>query len=288
LAVAVVIYQRSALKKIMKNTHWFVGSLLLLALTARADTYLASPTSDFLILSNISGTVRVLDARGLVLEKNHSYMPRIALDDLSPAELQSLLETKTAYAGLTTFVSVRGTNGPGAAIENQLQQTWRQGKSLAGKIQTRLEILQDLRDYNTESALLPGSLAVAGQYAANDIAINNRLTNRAATTVAAAAQVEATAVNRAGSPLAQEAAQQAQENYRQMAVRVKKASDLDVISNGQITEANQQVAEHLAKCAALATRLASHGIMVSGVPPFDSIPPLMLEVEVNADRKAKL
>ncbi len=259
----------------------------MLVLTASANDYLAPPTSDFLVLSNANGTVRVLDSKGLVLERNLVYLPRIPLADLSPAQLHALLETKTAYASLTAFASVHGTNAQGAVMEHQLQQTWHQGRSLAGKIQTRLEILEDLRDYNNEIALVPGSLAAADQYAANDVPINNQLTSRAATVVVAAAQVEATAVNQNSGPAAQVAAQQAQENYQDMAVRLVEAKDRDVMANGQIAAANQQVTNHLARCAALSARLAARGFKVSGVPPFCPVPPLTLSAEVDAERKPK-
>ncbi len=273
----------------MKHTPWLVGLsivlMLAVATSVHAGDYLAPPTSDFLVLSNASGTLRVLDSKGLVLEKNLAYLPRIPLADLSPAQLQDLLETKTAYASLTAFVTVHATNAQGAAIEHQLQQTWQQGPSLAGKIQTRLEILEEMRDYNNEVALVPASMAAANQYAANEIPLNSRLTNRAATAITAASQVEATELDRAGSPAAQLAEQQAQENYRELAVRAERANDQDMIAKGQIAGANQQVADHLAKCAALATRLASHGINVSGTPPFSFIPPLVLQSEVDAERK---
>lgn len=261
--------------------------VLAVATSVRAGNYLAPPTSDFLVLSNATGTLRVLDSKGLVLEKNLAYLPRIPLADLSPAELQTLLETKTAYASLTAFASTHATNAQGAAIEHSLLQTWQQGSSLAGKIETRLEILEDLNDYNNEIATLSASMVAANQYAANEVPLNNRLTNRAATAVVAAAQVEVTALDRAGGPAAQVAAQQAQENYQELTARAARANDRDLIAKGQIAGANQQVANHLAKCATLATRLASHGIYVSGTPPFSFIPQLTLQSEVDTERKTK-
>src|ERR1035438_8971661 len=121
----------------MKNTYWLVGRLIILVLAVatnvHAENHLAPPTSDFLVLSNATGTLRVLDSKGLVLEKKLAYLPRIPLADLSPAELQDLLETKTAYASLTSFASGHATNAQGAVIEHQLQQTWQQGQSLAGR-----------------------------------------------------------------------------------------------------------------------------------------------------------
>ena len=252
-----------------------------------ADSYLAPPTSNFLVLSNVAGQLRVLDSKGLVLERNLVYQPRIPLAALSPAQLQALLETKTAYDTLTAFGSVPGTNAQRAVVEHQLQQTWHQGHSLAERIQTRLEILEDLRDYNNEIALVPGSVAAAGQYAVNALAVNNRLTNRAATVVVAAARVEEVErYKAAGGANTERAARQAQENYRESAVRVDAASAQAMTANGQIAGANQQVADHLAKCAALSTRLASHGINVPSVAPFYPIPALTLQPEVNAERKA--
>ena len=251
-----------------------------------AGSLLEPPAGDFLVLSNVTGMVRVLDCKGLVLEKNMVYLPRIQLVDLSPAELQSLLETKTAYAGLTAFGSDHATNAQGAVMEHQLQQIWNQGRSLAEKMQTRLEILADLREYNYNLAFLPESMAAASQYDAQAVAVNDRLTNRAATVVAAAAQVEATELDRAGGPAAQAAEQQAQETYRELVERVEKANDRAIIANGQAANANQQVVDYLANCAAISTRLAGLGINVSGAPPFYPIPPLTLQAEVDAERKA--
>jgi len=282
----------------MKNIHRLVLSIIALALVASAPGQsavtrspagrsLETPMNNILVLSNATGEVRVLDSKGVVLEKNLVFLPRIPLADLSPAQLQALLETKTAYATLTAFGSGSGTNAQGAVIEHQLQQTWHQGHSLAGKIQTRLEILEDLRDYRTEIAILPASIAAANQYAVNDIAINDRLTNRAATAVVAVAQVEAVERDQAaGGANTDLAAQKAQENYLKSAARVEVANDRAMISNGQIAGANQQITDHLAKCASLATRLASHGINVPSVPPFYPIPPLDMRSEVDAERTA--
>lgn len=283
--------------KFMKNIQWPVWSLVVLALAAHvsgqsaasttAYHYYAPPAGDFLVLSNVSGTVRVLDSKGLVLERNLAYLPRIPLTKLSTEQLQSLLETKTAYAGLTAFASANGTNGQGATLELQVQQSWRRGGSLAEKIQTRLEILEDLRDYNNEIVLLPGSLAAANQYVANNVAVNNRLTNRAAVAVAAAAQVETAELNRAagGGEETRVAEQQAHAVYQASAARVERANDRANIANAQIAGANQQVTDHLARCAALAARLADRGIKVPGEPPFYLVPPLTLQTEVDAERK---
>lgn len=281
----------------MKSKYGLGWSLIVLTFLARAmdesaaasipaDGYLEPPAGNFLVLSNVTGEVRVLDSKGLVLEKHLTYLPRIPLANLSADQLHALLETKTAYASLTAFGSSSGTNGQGVAVERELQDAWHQGPSLAGRIQTRLEILEDLRDYNNEIALLSGSLAAAGQYAANDIPINNRLTNRAATVVAAAAQVETAENYRAtGGADAPQAEQQARQVYQATAARMERANDVAMVANGQIAGANQAITNHLARCAALAARLATHGINVSGVPPFSPIPPLTLQAEVDAERK---
>ena len=281
----------------MKNAHGLVWSLIVmtLALVAEgqtvatgvpADRLLEPPTGDYLVLSNASGMVRVLDSRGLVLEKNRVYLPRIQLADLSPAELQALLETRTAYAGLTTFVSVPGTNVQGAAMEHQLQRIWHDGRSLAERMQTRLVILADLREYNSNLTFLPGSMAVANEYNAQADAANDRLTARGETVVAAAAQVEATELNRADGPASELAEQQAQENYRELVVRVEKANDRANSADAQAANANQQATDYRANCIAISTRLAALGIHVPGAPTFYPVPALTLRAEVDADRKA--
>jgi hypothetical protein len=282
----------------MKNTHWLVWSLIVMALATSASGQpaatvvpagraLKTPADDFLVLSNVTGEVRVLDSQGLVLEKNLVFLPRIKLSDLSPAELQSVLETRAAYNTLTAFGSLQGTNAQGAVIEKQLQQVWRQGQSLAEKIQTRLEILADLREYNINVAFLPGSVAAAGQYAVNADAVNDRLTNRAAIVATAAAQVEASEQQRAaGLAGADQAEHQAREIYRETAARSERANDRAMIANGQAVGASQQVAAYMARCAALSTRLAGHGINVPSAPPFYPIPPLTIKAEVDAERTA--
>jgi len=269
------------------STRLFIVLLLAAATSSHASDHLTPPTSDYLVLSNATGTVRVLDTKGLVLQQNTTYLPRIALVDLSPAELQTLLESKTAYASLTSFASPLGANEQGIAIEHQLQQTWHQGTSLAAKMQTRLAILKDLRDYNTEIALVSGSATAANQYALNGVPVNNQLNDRAGTVVLAAAQVEKTQLNQADGPDGQLAAQQAQENYRRSTVRVEHANNLAVIANSQTAGANQQVTDHLANCATLATRLAGYGITVSAVPPFTPVPLLTLQTEVDAERSTR-
>lgn len=282
----------------MKNTHWLVWSLIGLALAASASGQAAitivsagrsleAPTNDILVLSNASGELRVLDSKGLVLEAGLDFLPRVKLADLSPSELHALLETKTAYAALTTFGSLQGTNAQRAAMENQLQQIWRHGQSLAEKIQTRLEILEDLREYNINLALLPASVVATSQYEVHAIAVDDRLTNRAALVVTADAQVEATEQERAaGDAGARLAEQQARETYRETTERYERANERAMIANGQAVGASQQLTDYLAKCAALSTRLASHGIHVPGAPPFYPVPPLMIKAEVDAERTA--
>ena len=251
-----------------------------------AGSLLEPPTGDYLVLSNATGMVRVLDSKGLVLEKNQVYLPRIQLADLSPAELQALLETRTAYASLTSFGSVPGTNVQGAAMERQLQRIWHDGRSLAEKMQTRLEILADLRKYNYTLGFLPGPRAAASQYNTQAAAANDQLKTRGATVVVAAAHVEATELNRADGPAGRAAEQQAQENYRELVVRVEKANDRANIANAQAANANQQVTDYQANCVAISTRLAGLGINVPGAPTYYPVPPLTLQTEVDAERKA--
>jgi hypothetical protein len=225
---------------------------------------LNSPTNNTLVLSNAAGKVRVLDSQGLVLETNYNFLPRIKLADLSPDELRALLETKTAYATLTTFPSLYGTNALGSVLESQLEQVWRRGNSLAEKIQARLEILQDLREYNITVASLPASMAAVGQYSVNADVADDRVADREADLGSA------------------DSRQGRHEEWE----RFKKANDRALAENGQAVASQQQVADSMAKCAALSGRLASHGISVPAAPPFALIPPMTMKAEVDAVRMA--
>jgi hypothetical protein len=282
----------------MKNIHWSVWSLVVMALAASAQGQPAvtsirdgrsyeAPTSDFLALSYATGEVRVLDSKGLLLESKQVYLPRVQLSDLSTAELEALLETKTAYAALTVYGSLQWTNAQSAVIENQLQQVWRRGGTLAEKMQTRLEIMADVREYNYNLVFLPGSMAAASQYDAQAVAVHDQLTNRAAIVVTAAARVDIAEQERAyGIADARLSERQARETYQEMAERLERANNQAIIANGQAANANQQVTDYLANCAAISTRLASHGINVPAVPPFYPIPPLTMQSEVDAERVA--
>jgi len=171
-------------------------------------------------------------------------------------------------------------------MERQLRRIWREGRSLAEKMQTRLEILADLREYNYNVAYLPESVAIAGQYNAQAAADKSRLTTRGATVVAAAAQVEATAIDLNDSRVDPLAEQQAQEIYRESVARVERANDRAIIANARAANANQQATDYQANCVTISTRLAGLGIQVPGAPTFYPIPPLTLRSEVDADRKA--
>ena len=279
----------------MKSLHRLISSLIVMALVTvaqgqlvatrdSAGSLLKPPTGDFLVLSNAAGMVRVLDVKGLVLERNLTYLPRIQLADLSPAQLQALLETRIAYAGLTIFVSGQGTNVSGAVMEHQLQRIWQDGRSLAEKIQTRLEILADLREYNYNLGFLPQSMAIASEYNAQAAVVNDGLATRGATVVAAAAQVKAAELARAEGTADRFTELQAQDNYREYVARVERANDRAIVANDRAASANQQVTDYRANCLAISTRLAALGIYVPGAPTFYPVPPLTLQAEVDAER----
>ena len=246
-----------------------------------------SPASDFLSLIHASGEVRVLDAKGLLLESNLAYLPRIKLSDLSQAELQALLETKTAYAALTAYGSLQPTNAQGAAIENQLRQVWQRGGSLAEKMQTRLDILADLREYNSNLVLLQGSITVASQSDARAAAVYDRQTNRAALLATAAVHVDMAEQQQASGATDSRLGEfQAKETYQAMAERLAMANGRTIIADGQAANASKQVTDYLANCAEISARLATHGIIVPAAIPFYPIPTLMMRSEVDAERVA--
>lgn len=252
-----------------------------------AGTTLEAPTNNWLMLPNVTGELRVLDTNGLVLESNFVYLPRIHVTDLSDGELHALLETRTAYDALTKFGPVTATNAQSAVIEGQLQQIWVQGHSLAEKIQTRLQILNDMHAYNTDVALLPGTVNFANQAAAYAGAANDRLAQKSDLTAAAASRVDNAEEARAyGNDPAGGTVHDAREGYREEAERLERADNRAQIAASQLAAANQQVMDYENKCAEISARLAARGISVPHSPPFYPIPPLSMRSEVDAERAA--
>jgi hypothetical protein len=244
----------------------------------------APPTNTLLELSNVTGDLKVLDVNGLVLETNFVFLPRIKLSDLSTPELHALLENKTAYTALTVFGEIHYRNSDSVALENQLQKVWAQGRTLAEKIQTRLEILDAMRAYNYEVAALPATEALASQ---NDLYSNNvnaRWALKADATVSASAQVENAEEARAYGDASRHDVHDARDIYEESAERLARADNRVMVANNQSATAHQMVADRLTRCAALSARLASYGITVAGSPPFAPIPPLSLGQAVDAER----
>jgi hypothetical protein len=200
---------------------------------------LKAPHSNRLTLSAIAGKVRVLNSKGLILETNYAYTAAIQISDLSDQELHALLETKTAYTALTAFGPVNERTTQSVAIENQLRQIWLQGKSLADKIQTRLELLDAMRNYNTTLAYLPGYVDVANQNAYVAGIADNRLAWRMAN--------------------------DSQWKYRG-AQRIASAEDTAYVADYQSAAANQQVSNYLNQCAAISAQVAAYGINIPASP----------------------
>jgi len=236
------------------------------------------PTNNFIQLANASGDVRVFDSKGMLLATNFVYLPRIAIADLSNDEVREVLENKTAYLKLTTFGQIKNRTAQSGLWENQLQQIWRQGKSLQEKIQTRMAILDEMRAYNDDLALYAGSTDYA-----------NRVTPKA---MAAAGEANNHAT------LAQGYAQNAAtayvfENYRvrnynkrqedaEVAKYATAQRDATVLAN-EASSANQQTASYEQKCERHAARLAGFGLSISA-DTFYFIPPLSMRAEIDAER----
>jgi len=220
---------------------------------------LKAPHSNRITLSTVAGKVRVLNSKGLILETNYAYTAPIQISDLSGQELHALLETKTAYAALTAFGPVNERTTQSVVIENQLRQIWLQGKSLSDKIQTRLELLDALRNYNAILAYLPGYVNVANQNAYVAGVADNRLAWRLAND----SQWKSRGIQRIAS-----------------------AKSTAYAADYQSTAANQQVSNYLNQCAAISAQVAVYGITIPAVPPLSPVPPLSMKTEIDAERMA--
>jgi hypothetical protein len=247
---------------------------------------LPAPASNRLVLSTAGGKVRILDSKGLLLESNMVYLPRIQISDLSDADLYSLLETKTAYAALTSFGPLSERNAQSVVIENQLRQVWLQGKSLAEKIKTRLQLLDEMRAYNADLAFLPGLVMGANRAATRASLVDegSAFKNQAATNAANGlvnAQ-DARAMGDASHGQVYDARLQ-YEAANESAVR---ADNRAAAADYRAAVENQSLQNYLDACATILTNLAAYGISVPASPPFSPVPPLSMKPEINAERLA--
>jgi hypothetical protein len=247
---------------------------------------LPAPASNRLVLSTVAGKVRVFDSKGLLLESNLDYLPRINISDLSDSDLHALLETKTAYAALTTFGHINERNAQSAIIENQLRQVWLHGKSLAEKIQTRLDLLEDMRAYNLNVACLPGLVTGASDAAAHAGAMNDRLTDKNQEAATAANNLENTEDARAAGDASHDQVHDARSEAEDANERAAKANNRAIAAQYQSAVANQSLQNYLNACTVISDKLAAYGINVPATPPFYLIPPLSMRSEVDAERMA--
>lgn len=279
----------------MKNASYLLGVFVGLMFaagvmaqpTATNGPAMAVPAHNRLALADVSGKVRVLNSKGLILENNFQYLPLIKISDLSNKELHALLETKTAYAALTSFGAINERNAQSAAIENQFRQVWLQGKSLSEKIQTRLELLDAIRTYNSALAYLPSTVAAADRAAAEAIAANNRLAIKAEVAANDETQVVNAEIEHAsGDGESWHQVHDARQESQKANDRVATASEIANAANFQSAAANQQVINVMNQCAAISAQLGRYGIIVPASAPFYPVPPLLMRSEVDAERMA--
>jgi hypothetical protein len=249
-------------------------------------TALEVPVTNLLVLATVSGKVRVLDSKGLLLESNSVYLPRIKLSDLSSADLHSLLETKKAYVALTSFGPFSEHTAQSAVIENQFRQIWIQGKSLHEKIQTRLELLDEIRAYNADVANLP-SLERGANNAANHASwMDDRTVQKNQVAADAANQAGNTEDARVVGAASREQVHQARLESEEANEHAARGDNRDIAANYQSAVASQSLQNYLDACAALSQKLASYGINVPASAPFYPVPPLSMRTEVDAERMA--
>ena len=247
---------------------------------------LQAPKSNRLVLSMVAGKVRVLDSKGLLLESNTVYLPRVQISDLSDSDLHALLETKTAYAALTTFGPINERTAQSAVIENQLRQVWLQGKSLGERIQTRLLLLDDMRAYNADIAWLPGLMVKADNDAARASMANDRMAASDQAAAGAADGVQSAEDDRAMGDASHQEVHDARSEYKEANERAAREDNRAAADNYRSAVANQSVQNYLDACAAISGDLAAHGIHVPWTPPFYRLPPLSMKPEVDAERTA--
>ncbi len=252
-----------------------------------AASNLSPPTNEVAELSSVTGEVRVLDSKGLLIATNSVYLPRLQISDLSRGELLGLLENKAAYSTLTSFGNVRNRTGQSEQFENQMRQIWLNGKSLADKIQTRLIILDEIRAYNNAVASFNDSVRYAGQARANANSTDLQVATHSVNAAYAANRLDtANELRSYGFDGSRRAAYDAKKDLKESEKQLEKAQQSSDTAAMQLNAASQQVSAGANSASSHAARLGTIGIDVPSSPPFFQVPPLSMRLEVDAERVA--
>jgi hypothetical protein len=237
------------------------------------------PTNDLVEISVGKGEVVVFGVTGFILKTNDSYLPRIALTNVSEQDFRALLESKTVYDTLTAFGNGAARTANSTNFESRLREIWSKGKSLSEKIRTRAAILDEMRGYNVALADYANSMAFAnGASTLNQLAVSNT-------------QVEAVSVEKAATQLekadSRHDAHEAWKDYKQTSSQL----DNDTVrANGAAALAlsmEQNADAYRRNCKIYIARLAKYGVNVPTVPVMNPIPGLLMRVEVDAERTVR-
>ena len=245
------------------------------------------PTNEVAELSSVTGEVRVLDSKGLLIATNSVYLPRLQISDLSRGELLELLENKAAYSALTSLGNFRNRTAQSEQLESQMRQIWLQGKSLEDKIQTRLIILDEIRAYNNLVASLHGAVLYEGQAKASSLQADSQVANHSVNAAYAANRLDtANELRSYGFDGSRRAAYDAKKDLKESEKQLEKAQQSSDTAAMQINAANQQISANVNSASSHAARLATYGVNVPSSPPFFQVPPLLMRLEVDAERVA--
>ena len=255
---------------------------------------LAPPTNEIAELSGVTGEIRVLDAKGVLMQTNFTYLPRIPLADLQNSDCLELLENKMAYATLTSFGNPRYRTAQSEQFEKQMRQMWLHGEKLQEKIQTRLVLLNAILGYNSAATSFASAARTAQQSGAAANAMANAADNYSAAASAAEGQYnqvkgqveyEKTYAVRPQTTIIDEV-YAAHDVYKAQNAQAQTANSATALAN-QAAAAGQQAANASERARIIAMFLAKYGIVVSDTPPFTPIPALTMRLEVDMERVAK-
>jgi Concanavalin A-like lectin/glucanases superfamily len=242
-----------------------------------------APTNNFIEIDNGAGEVRALDPKGLIIETtNFQYLPRIQIEDLSNEALFALFDNKTAYAALTTFGNPKARVPESENFESKMRSIWDSQKSLNDKIETRLTILREMKDYNVAASDYRQKIGVNSsiQQSATDAQKNAGYEATIKIGNDALAGIRPFGYDRESRNIIYTAKKQQGQIADEAATAANAAVGAAIYANG----IQQVIQKDLAACQLHASHLADYGIQVPNAPPFGFVPPLSLRYEIELER----
>ena len=243
------------------------------------------PTNMMFDLGGKVGQLQIV-GNGIILEStNYEFLSQIHITSLSEDQSFELLENKTVYEVLTGFGKSQNRTVESENYELQMKKIWLSQPSLNDKIQSRLTILKEMKDYNTAASDYRSKAGITSGVtkAANEAQQNASIESAVRDVNNAVAHTRYNSYDNEERGIVYDARRQ-QGSFN---ARADSASASALATANLASEMQYNVQKDFIACQLHSAHLAAWGIIVLSSPPFDYIPSLSMKREIDAERTSR-